>query len=85
MLQNQNVLHHPPYQAGPSTQHHEMLGPQTLNPLINLQQPLSGIIYSQSGLPFYGMSQPQPSYTYQPNPIHVKLGYNIGGHTPRHP
>ena len=62
-----------------------MLGPQTPNPLVNLQQPVSGIVYSQVGLPFYGMSQPQPSYTYQPNPSYPNLGYNIGGQTPWQP
>ena len=56
-----------------------MLGPQTQNPLVNLQQPVSGIIYSQAGVPFYGMSQMQPGYTYQPNPTYTNLGYNIGG------
>ena len=78
LLQTQNVLHQP-YQQIPSTQHHQILGPQTPNPLVNLQQPVSGIIYSQDGLPFYGMSQPQPGYTYpQPNLSYPNLGYNIG-------
>ena len=62
-----------------STQYHQILGQQTQNPLVNLQQPISGIIYSQVGLPFYWMSQTQPSYTYQPNPNYTNLGYNIGG------
>ena len=61
------------------------MGSQTPNPLINLQQPVSGIIYSQAGLPFYGMSQSQPGYTYQPNPSYPNLGYNIGGKTPWQP
>ena len=56
-----------------------MLGPQTQNPLVNLQQLVSGIIYSQVDVPFYGMSQTQPSYTYQMNPCYPNLGYNIGG------
>ena len=56
-----------------------MLGPQTQNPLVNLQELVSGIIYSQVVPPFYGMSQPQLSYTYQMNPSHFNLGYNIGG------
>ena len=78
LLQNQNIVHQP-YQAGSSTQYHQMLGPQTQNPLVNLQQPVSGIIYSQAGVPFYGVSQMQPGYTYQPNPTYTNLGYNIGG------
>ena len=56
LLQNQNIVHQP-YQAGPSIQYHPMLGPQNPNPLVNLQQPVSGIIYSQACQPFYGMSQ----------------------------
>ena len=56
-----------------------------LGPLVNLQPPLSGIIYSQAGLPFYGMSQSQPNYTYQPNPSYYNLGYNIGGKIPWQP
>ena len=31
------------------------------------------------------MSQPQPGYTYQSNPIYPNLGYNIGGQTPWQP
>ena len=84
LLQNQNVVHQP-YQAGPSTQYHQMLGPQTQNSLVSLQQLVSGIIYSQAGVPFYGMSQTQPGYTYQLNPIYSNLGYSIGGQTPWHP
>ena len=63
------------------------MGPQTPTPSTGLQQPpVFGIIYSQVGLPYYGMSQPQPSYTYpQPNPIYPNLGYNIGGKTPWQP
>ena len=81
LLQNQNIVHQP-YQVSSSTQYHQMLGQQTQNPLVNLQQPISGIIYSQAGVPFYGMSQMQPSYAYQPNPTYNNLGYNIGGPTP---
>ena len=62
-----------------------MLSPQTQNPLVNLQQPVSGIIYSQAGPPFYGMSQTQSGYTYQPNPTYTNLGYNLGGQTPWQP
>ena len=62
-----------------------MLGPQTPNSLVNLQQPVSGIIYSQAGLPFYGISQLHPSYTYQWNPSYPNLGYNISGQTPWQP
>ena len=39
LLQNQNIVHQP-YQAGHSTQYHQMLGLQTPNPLLNLQQPV---------------------------------------------
>ena len=84
LLQNQNLVHQP-YQASSSTQYHQMLGLQTQNTLVNLQQPVSRIIYSQFGVPFYGMSQSQPSYTYQPNPSYPILGYNIGGQTPWQP
>ena len=83
LLQNQKVVQ--PYQAGPSTRYPQILGLQTSNPSINLQQPVSRIIYSQAGLPFYGMSQPQPGYTYQTNPSYPNLGYNIGGKTPWQP
>ena len=78
LLQNQNVVQKP-YKESPSTQSPQILNPKTPNPLVNLQQIVSEIIYSQVGLPFYGMSQPQPGYTYQPNPIYPNLGYNIGG------
>ena len=84
MLQIQNVVQQP-YQAGPSTQYHQMLGPQTPNPSVNLQQPVCGIIYSQVGLPFYGMSQIQPGYTYKLNRSYPNLGYKIGGQTPWQP
>ena len=77
LLKNQNIVHQP-YQASSSTQYHQTLGPQTQNPSVNLQQHVSGIIYSQVGVPFYGMSQTKPSYTYQPNPTSTNLGYNIG-------
>ena len=50
-----------------------------------LTQPISGIIFSQVGLPFYGMSKAQPGYTYQLNPSYPNLGYNIGGQTPWQP
>ena len=50
------------------------------------QPPVSGVIYSQAGLPYYGMSQPQPGYMYpQKNPSYPSLGYNIGGQTPWQP
>ena len=48
LLHNQKLVHQP-YQVISSTQYQ--------NPLVNLQQPVSGIIYSQAGPPFYGMSQ----------------------------
>ena len=81
-LQTQIVVKQP-FQAGPSTQYPQVLGPQTPNPSANLQQPLPRIIYSQAGLPSYGIPQPQLGYTYpQPNPSYPNLGYNIGGHTP---
>ena len=81
LLQNQNFVQKP-FQAGPATQYPPVLGPQTPNSSVNLQQPISGIIYSQASLPFYGMSQPQCGYTYQPKPSYPNLGYNIGGQTP---
>ena len=85
LLQNQNFVHQL-YQAGPSTQYPQILGPQTPNPSVNLQKLVSGIIYSQSGLPYYGMSQLQTGYTYpQTNPSYPNLGYNIGGQTPWQP
>ena len=34
LLQNQNIVHQP-YQVGSSTQYHQILGPQTQNPLVN--------------------------------------------------
>ena len=63
------------------------MGPETPNPSVNFQRrPIPGIIYSQVGLPYYGMSQPQLGYTYpQLNPSYPNLGYNIGGQTPRQP
>ena len=72
---------------GPSTQYPQFLGPQTPTPSVGLQQPpVSKIFHSQAGLPYYGMSQPQPGYTYpQPNPSYSNLGYNIGGQTPWNP
>ena len=78
MLQHQNFVHQP-YQVSSSTQYHQMLGPRTQNPLVNLQQPVSGIIYSQVYPPFYGMPQTQSGDTYQPNPTYTNLGYNLGG------
>ena len=78
LLQNQNLVHQP-YQASSSTQYHQMLGQKTQNPLVNLQQPVSGIIYSQDVVPFYGVSQTQSRYKYQPNPTYNNLGYKIGG------
>ena len=81
MLQNQNIVHQP-YQVSSSTQYYQTLGPQTQNPLVNLQKPVSGIIYSQAGVPFYGVSQTQSGYTYQMNPTYTNLGYNIGGQNP---
>ena len=83
LLQNQTVVQHP-FQAGPSTQCPQVLGPQTPTPSAGLQQPhVPRIIYSQVGLPYYGMSQPQPIYTYpQSNPIYPNLGYKIGGQIP---
>ena len=54
--------------------------------MAGLQQPISEIIYSQAGLPYYGMSQPQLGYTYlQPNPVYPSFGYNVGGYTPWQP
>jgi len=45
LLQNQNIVHQP-YQASSSTEYHQILGPRNPNPLVNLQPPISGIIYS---------------------------------------
>ena len=42
-------------------------------------------MYSQASQQFYGMSQLQPSYLYQPNPSYSTLGYNFGGQTPWQP
>ena len=39
LLHHKNVVQ--PYQVGPSTQYHQMLGPQTPNPSVNLQQHVS--------------------------------------------
>ena len=62
-----------------------MLSQHNPNPSINLQQPVTGLMYSQASQPFYGMSQSQPSYTYQPNPSYYNLGYNTGGKIPWQP
>ena len=84
LLHNPNILHQP-YQSGPSTQSHKMLGPQNHNPLVNLQTLILRNIYSQADIPFYGMSQSQPNYTYQPNPSYYNLGYNTRGKIPWQP
>ena len=50
LLQTQIFIQQP-FQAGPSTQYPQVLGPQTPTPSACLQQPpVSGIIYSQVGL-----------------------------------
>ena len=56
LLQNQTILKKP-FHVGPSTQYPQVLGPQTPTPSVGLQQPpVSKIIYSQDGLPYYGIS-----------------------------
>ena len=52
--------------------------------MVNLQ-PVSGIIYSQASVPFYGVSQMQSGSTYQPNPTYTNLDYNICGQNPWQP
>ena len=55
LLQTQTVVPQPS-QAGPSTQYPQVLGPQAPTPSVGLQQPpVTGIIYSQVGIPYYGM------------------------------